>query len=49
VKEGDVAVIDLMTPSESRRDYVVEVGDPRFVDEITGALIGILRRINTRP
>src|SRR5438874_9239923 len=41
VKERDVAVIDLVAPAEARRDYVVEVGDSRFVEEINQTLVGM--------
>jgi trigger factor len=39
--EGDVLTIDLEGPQGSQRDYVVEVGDPRFIDEVNAALLGM--------
>ncbi len=39
--EGDVVTIDLEGPQGSQRDYVVEVGDPRFIDEVNAALLGM--------
>jgi trigger factor len=41
-KEGDVVVVDLVGPTgEARRDYVVEVGDPRFIVEVNETLVGM--------
>jgi trigger factor len=40
-REGDVVTIDLEGPQGSQRDYVVEIGDPRFIDEVNDALIGM--------
>ena len=39
-REGDVVVVDLVGDGE-RRDYVVEVGDPRFIEEVNEALVGM--------
>ena len=39
--EGDVVTIDLEGPQGSQRDYVVEAGDPRFIDEVNAALPGM--------
>ena len=39
--EGDVLTIDLDGPQGSQKDYVVEVGDPRFIDEVNAALLGM--------
>jgi len=39
--EGDVVTIDLEGQQAAQRDYVVEVGDPRFIDEVSEALIGM--------
>jgi trigger factor len=42
VQEGDTAVVDLISPSgEAQRDYVVEVGSGRLVEEIERALVGM--------
>src|SRR6266700_1290054 len=42
VHEGDTAVVDLVSPSgEAQRDYVVEVGSGRLVEEIERALVGM--------
>jgi trigger factor len=40
-KEGDVLVIDLVGPGEAQRDYVVELGSGRLVDELEHALFGM--------
>jgi trigger factor len=40
-REGDVVTIDLEGPQGAQRDYVVEVGDPRFIDEVNEALVGM--------
>ena len=40
-KEGDVLLIDLVGPGESQRDYVLELGQGRLVDELEGALFGM--------
>jgi trigger factor len=40
-QEGDVAVIDLVGSEGAQRDYVVEIGDGRFVDELNHALTGM--------
>ena len=39
--EGDVAVLDLVSEQGAQRDYVVEIGDGRFVEEVSEALIGM--------
>jgi trigger factor len=42
VQEGDTVVVDLVSPSgEAQRDYVVEVGSGRLVEELEGALVGM--------
>jgi trigger factor len=41
-REGDVAVVDIVSDEGANRDYVVELGAERLVDEIEG---GILRRL----
>ena len=41
-REGDVAVVDIVSDEGATRDYVVELGDERLVDEIEG---GIMRRL----
>jgi trigger factor len=42
VAEGDTAVVDLVSPSgEGQRDYVVEVGAGRLVEEIERGLLGM--------
>jgi trigger factor len=42
VQEGDTVVVDLVSPSgEAQRDYVVEVGSGRLVEEIERALLGM--------
>ena len=40
-QEGDVVVIDLVMPEDSRRDYGVELGGGRLAPEIESALIGM--------
>ena len=41
-REGDTAVIDLLSPSgEGQRDTVVEVGSGRLVEEVEAALVGM--------
>jgi len=41
-REGDVAVVDIVSEEGANRDYVVELGSERLADEIEG---GILRRL----
>jgi len=41
-EEGDVAVVDVVSESAAHRDYVVELGDERLVDEIEKAIRGLL-------
>jgi trigger factor len=42
VQEGDTVVVDLVGPSgEAQRDYVVEVGAGRLVEELERALVGM--------
>src|SRR4029079_1070421 len=41
-REGDVAVVDIVTEDSANRDYVVELGSERLVDEIES---GIMRRL----
>jgi len=41
-REGDVAVVDIVSEEGANRDYVVELGSERLVDEIEG---GIMRRL----
>jgi len=42
VQEGDTVVVDLVSPSgEAQRDYVVEVGSGRLVEELERALVGM--------
>jgi trigger factor len=42
VREGDTVVVDLVGPTgEAQRDYVVEVGAGRIVEEIEAALAGM--------
>ncbi|HXV58648.1 MAG TPA: trigger factor [Gaiellaceae bacterium] len=43
VQPGDVAIVDLdgEEPGTTQRDYVVEVGSGRLVDEIEAALVGM--------
>ena len=40
-QEGDVVVLDLVMPEDSRRDYGVELGGGRLAPEIESALIGM--------
>jgi trigger factor len=41
-KEGDTAVVDLVNAGgESQRDYVIEIGENRVVEEIEDALVGM--------
>jgi trigger factor len=40
-QEGDVVTVDLEGPQGAQRDYVVEVGDPRFIDEVNQAILGM--------
>ncbi len=41
-RQGDVVVVDLVSPSgEARRDVVVEVGAGRMVEELEEALVGM--------
>lgn len=41
-REGDVVVVDVVSPSgETRRDVVVELGAGRLVEELEGALVGM--------
>jgi trigger factor len=39
--EGDVLVVDLVGPSEAQRDYVVELGVGRLVEELEQAFLGL--------
>ena len=39
--EGDTVVVDLVSPSGSQSDTVVELGSGRLVDEIERALVGL--------
>ena len=41
-KEGDVAVVDIVSEDGAHRDYVVELGRERLVDEIESAIRGKL-------
>ena len=42
VQEGDTVVVDLVSEGgEAQRDYVVEIGGGRLVDEIESALVGM--------
>ena len=38
---GDVAVVDVVADGEGQRDYVVEIGSGRLVEEIEHALVGM--------
>jgi trigger factor len=38
---GDTVVVDMTSERESQRDYVVELGSGRLVDEIEAALVGM--------
>lgn len=40
-REGDVLVVDLVGPSEAQRDYVVELGAGRLVEELEQAFLGL--------
>ncbi len=40
-QEGDVVVLDLVMPEDSRRDYGVELGGGRLAPEIESALVGM--------
>jgi trigger factor len=40
-REGDVVTIDLEGEQEAQRDYVVEIGDPRVIEEVNEALVGM--------
>jgi trigger factor len=40
-EEGDVVVLDLVMPEDSRRDYAVELGGGRLAPEIESALVGM--------
>ncbi len=41
-REGDVVVVDLVSPSgENRRDVVVELGSGRLVEELEQAIVGM--------
>jgi trigger factor len=40
-QEGDVVVIDLVMPEDSRRDYGVELGGGRLAPEIESVLVGM--------
>jgi trigger factor len=40
-QEEDVAVLDLVASDGAQRDYVVEIGDGRFVEEVNEALLGM--------
>jgi trigger factor len=40
-QEGDVVVLDLVMPEDSRRDYGVELGGGRLAPEIETALVGM--------
>jgi trigger factor len=40
-REGDVVTIDLEGPQGAQRDFVVEIGDPRFIDQVNDALVGM--------
>ncbi len=41
-QEGDVAVVDIVSDESAHRDYVLELGSERLVDEIEGAIRGLL-------
>ena len=38
-REGDVAVVDIVSEDGANRDYVVELGSERLVDEIEGGIM----------
>jgi trigger factor len=40
-QEGDVVIVDLVMPEDSRRDYGVELGGGRLAPEIEAALVGM--------
>jgi trigger factor len=40
--EGDVAVVDIVSEAGAHRDYVLELGSERLVDEIEAAINGML-------
>lgn len=40
-REGDVLVVDLVGPAEAQRDYVVDLGAARLVEELEHALFGM--------
>jgi trigger factor len=40
-REGDVVTIDLEGPQGAQHDYVVEIGDPRFIDQVNDALVAM--------
>ena len=42
-REQDVVVVDLVGPTEAQRDYVVEIGAGRLVEELEAALVGMSR------
>lgn len=47
-KEGDTLVLDLVSPSgEAQRDYVVELGTGRLVEEVEVALLGATAGVTT--
>jgi trigger factor len=42
-REGDVAVVDIISEDgPGQRDYVIEIGAERFVDEIESGIVGLL-------
>ncbi len=41
-QEGDVAVVDIVSDESAHRDYVLELGNEQLVDEIEGAIRGLL-------
>src|SRR4051794_11791249 len=41
-QEGDVAVVDIVSEEGANRDYVLELGSERLVDEIEAAIRGLL-------
>jgi trigger factor len=40
-QEGDVLLIDLLSPGESQLDYVIELGAGRLIDELESAFVGM--------
>src|SRR5207248_768879 len=45
VVEGDTVVVDLVTPGgEAQRDYVVELGQGRLLDELEEGIVGMRAR-----